>query len=139
MGNFSSSPLFPPHFLPNWGYYKITPNGAPGEKTPGPHQNLLSFPLPTKQPENHSFPPIITTTKWAQNHLMYIIIICFLFPFLDYCSMEFLSRSVGGDGPLVAFGGSDGVIRVLSMITWKVGCFSCCWSITFRSSVSFIL
>lgn len=46
--------------------------------------------------------------------------------------MEFLSRSVGGDGPLVAFGGSDGVIRVLSMITWKVGCFSCCWSITFR-------
>lgn len=34
--------------------------------------------------------------------------------------MEFLSRSVVGDGPLVAFGGSDGVIRVLSMITWKV-------------------
>ncbi|KAK9989212.1 hypothetical protein SO802_029451 [Lithocarpus litseifolius] len=34
--------------------------------------------------------------------------------------MEFLSRSVGGDGPLVAFGGSDGVIRVLSMITWKL-------------------
>ncbi|KAL1802179.1 hypothetical protein ACET3Z_030826 [Daucus carota] len=34
--------------------------------------------------------------------------------------MEFLSRSVVGDGPLVAFGGSDGVIRVLSMITWKL-------------------
>ncbi|KAL6954625.1 hypothetical protein U1Q18_044046 [Sarracenia purpurea var. burkii] len=33
--------------------------------------------------------------------------------------MEFLSRSPG-DGPLVAFGGSDGVIRVLSMISWKV-------------------
>ncbi|KAF3786636.1 hypothetical protein EJ110_NYTH25065 [Nymphaea thermarum] len=33
--------------------------------------------------------------------------------------MEFLSRSAAGDGPLVAFGGSDGVIRVLSMITWK--------------------
>lgn len=34
--------------------------------------------------------------------------------------MEFLSRSAVGDAPLVAFGGSDGVIRVLSMITWKV-------------------
>ncbi|XP_010241186.1 PREDICTED: uncharacterized protein LOC104585868 [Nelumbo nucifera] len=34
--------------------------------------------------------------------------------------MEFLSRSAGGDGPLIAFGGSDGVIRVLSMITWKL-------------------
>lgn len=34
--------------------------------------------------------------------------------------MEFLSRSTVGDGPLVAFGGSDGVIRILSMITWKV-------------------
>ncbi|XXG61607.1 hypothetical protein AAC387_Pa05g0177 [Persea americana] len=34
--------------------------------------------------------------------------------------MEFLSRSSAGDGPLVAFGGSDGVIRVLSMITWKL-------------------
>uniref|UniRef100_A0A1D1YS86 p21-activated protein kinase-interacting protein 1-like n=1 Tax=Anthurium amnicola TaxID=1678845 RepID=A0A1D1YS86_9ARAE len=34
--------------------------------------------------------------------------------------MEFLSRSSTGDGPLVAFGGSDGVIRVLSMITWKL-------------------
>lgn len=34
--------------------------------------------------------------------------------------MEFLSRSTAGDGPLVAFGGSDGVIRVLSMITWKL-------------------
>ncbi|KAI3996980.1 hypothetical protein MKX01_021256 [Papaver californicum] len=34
--------------------------------------------------------------------------------------MEFLSRSGAGDGPLVAFGGSDGVIRVLSMITWKL-------------------
>lgn len=34
--------------------------------------------------------------------------------------MEFLTRSVSGDGPLVAFGGSDGVIRVLSMITWKL-------------------
>jgi hypothetical protein len=35
--------------------------------------------------------------------------------------MEFLYRSGVGDGPLVAFGASDGVIRVLSMITWKVG------------------
>ncbi|XP_068665069.1 uncharacterized protein [Aristolochia californica] len=34
--------------------------------------------------------------------------------------MEFLSRSSAGDGPLVAIGGSDGVIRVLSMITWKL-------------------
>ncbi|KAH9608331.1 hypothetical protein KSS87_003759 [Heliosperma pusillum] len=34
--------------------------------------------------------------------------------------MEFLSRSTAGEGPLVAFGGSDGVIRVLSMITWKL-------------------
>lgn len=34
--------------------------------------------------------------------------------------MEFLARSSAGDGPLVAFGGSDGVIRVLSMITWKL-------------------
>ncbi|KAJ7973178.1 Transducin/WD40 repeat-like superfamily protein [Quillaja saponaria] len=34
--------------------------------------------------------------------------------------MEFLSGSSAGDGPLVAFGGSDGVIRVLSMITWKL-------------------
>nr|XP_043627540.1 uncharacterized protein LOC122599148 [Erigeron canadensis] len=34
--------------------------------------------------------------------------------------MEFLSKSVGGEGPLVAFGSSDGVIRVLSMITWKL-------------------
>lgn len=34
--------------------------------------------------------------------------------------MEFLSRSSAGDSPLVAFGGSDGVIRVLSMITWKL-------------------
>lgn len=33
--------------------------------------------------------------------------------------MEFLSRFPSGDGPLVAFGGSDGVIRVLSMATWK--------------------
>eukprot|EP01018_Ginkgo_biloba_P012994 Gb_38178 [translate_table: standard] len=31
--------------------------------------------------------------------------------------MEFLSRSPAGDGPLVAFGGSDGIIRVLSMAT----------------------
>lgn len=37
--------------------------------------------------------------------------------------MEFLSRSSGGDGPLVAFGSTDGVIRVLSMITWKVWLF----------------
>lgn len=35
--------------------------------------------------------------------------------------MEFLYRSGVGDGPLVAFGASDGVIRVLSMMTWKVG------------------
>lgn len=34
--------------------------------------------------------------------------------------MEFLSKSSGADGPLVAFGSSDGVIRVLSMITWKL-------------------
>ncbi|EOA19694.1 hypothetical protein CARUB_v10003471mg [Capsella rubella] len=34
--------------------------------------------------------------------------------------MEFLSRSSGGDGPLVAFGSTDGIIRVLSMITWKL-------------------
>ncbi|KAF4371823.1 hypothetical protein F8388_009222 [Cannabis sativa] len=34
--------------------------------------------------------------------------------------MEFLSRSNAGDVPLVAFGGSDGVIRVLSMISWKL-------------------
>ncbi|GAA0158733.1 hypothetical protein LIER_15680 [Lithospermum erythrorhizon] len=34
--------------------------------------------------------------------------------------MEFLARSSVGDGPLVAFGGSDGVIRVLSMLTWKL-------------------
>ncbi|KAI3701895.1 hypothetical protein L6452_27348 [Arctium lappa] len=34
--------------------------------------------------------------------------------------MEFLSKSSGGDDPLVAFGSSDGVIRVLSMITWKL-------------------
>ncbi|KAI9194407.1 hypothetical protein LWI28_005670 [Acer negundo] len=34
--------------------------------------------------------------------------------------MEFLTRSAAGDVPLVAFGGSDGVIRVLSMITWKL-------------------
>ncbi|KAF7804999.1 transcription initiation factor TFIID subunit 5 [Senna tora] len=34
--------------------------------------------------------------------------------------MEFLYRSSVGDGPLVAFGGSDGVIRVLSMMTWKL-------------------
>jgi hypothetical protein len=49
--------------------------------------------------------------------------------------MEFLSRSAGGDGPLVAFGGSDGIIRVLSMITWKVGGLSSCWSIIFSTSV----
>lgn len=40
--------------------------------------------------------------------------------FYYWCSMEFLSKSSAGDGPLVAFGGSDGVIRVLSMISWKV-------------------
>ncbi|CAL0311176.1 unnamed protein product [Lupinus luteus] len=34
--------------------------------------------------------------------------------------MEFLYRSGVADGPLVAFGASDGVIRVLSMITWKL-------------------
>ncbi|KAL3651465.1 hypothetical protein CASFOL_004467 [Castilleja foliolosa] len=34
--------------------------------------------------------------------------------------MEFLCGSSASDGPLVAFGGSDGVIRVLSMITWKL-------------------
>ncbi|GJN18199.1 hypothetical protein PR202_gb05338 [Eleusine coracana subsp. coracana] len=35
-------------------------------------------------------------------------------------SMEFLSRSSSTDAPLVAFGSSDGVIRVLSMLTWKL-------------------
>ncbi|KAH6794105.1 Transducin/WD40 repeat-like superfamily protein [Perilla frutescens var. hirtella] len=39
---------------------------------------------------------------------------------LFFCSMEFLSKSVSSDGPLVAFGASDGVIRVLSMLTWKL-------------------
>ncbi|GAB2287720.1 hypothetical protein Dimus_022082 [Dionaea muscipula] len=34
--------------------------------------------------------------------------------------MEFLTRSAAGDIPLVAFGGSDGVIRVLSMMTWRL-------------------
>ncbi|KAG6418079.1 hypothetical protein SASPL_120278 [Salvia splendens] len=34
--------------------------------------------------------------------------------------MGFLCRSTASDGPLVAFGGSDGVIRVLSMLTWKL-------------------
>ncbi|XP_061366203.1 uncharacterized protein LOC133309444 [Gastrolobium bilobum] len=34
--------------------------------------------------------------------------------------MEFLYRSGVGDVPLVAFGASDGVIRVLSMMTWKL-------------------
>lgn len=34
--------------------------------------------------------------------------------------MEFLYRTGVGDGPLVAFGASDGVIRVLSMLTWKL-------------------
>lgn len=34
--------------------------------------------------------------------------------------MEFLSRSAVGDVPFIAFGASDGVIRVLSMISWKV-------------------
>ncbi|XP_027773635.1 uncharacterized protein LOC107003769 isoform X2 [Solanum pennellii] len=38
---------------------------------------------------------------------------------LSYC-MVFLSKTTAVDGPLVAFGGSDGVIRVLSMITWKL-------------------
>lgn len=46
-----------------------------------------------------------------------------LLEFFLFCSMEFLSRSSGGDGPLVAFGSTDGVIRVLSMITWKVCLF----------------
>ncbi|KAL0289519.1 UNVERIFIED_CONTAM: TSET complex member tstF [Sesamum calycinum] len=35
-------------------------------------------------------------------------------------SMEFLCRSAAHDGPLVVFGGSDGGIRVLSMLTWKL-------------------
>ncbi|CAM8905406.1 unnamed protein product [Rhodiola kirilowii] len=34
--------------------------------------------------------------------------------------MEFISRSAAGDAPLVAFGGSDGAIRVISMLTWKL-------------------
>ncbi|KAM7263432.1 hypothetical protein ACFE04_001115 [Oxalis oulophora] len=37
-----------------------------------------------------------------------------------YFHMEFLCRNSAGDSPLVAFGGSDGVIRVLSMLTWKL-------------------
>ncbi|KAL5989921.1 hypothetical protein ACLOJK_010816 [Asimina triloba] len=41
----------------------------------------------------------------------------------DVTNMEFLAKSSASDGPLVAFGGSDGVIRVLSMISWKY-CFS---------------
>lgn len=53
------------------------------------------------------------------------------FCFLGHCSMEFFSRSAGGDGPLVAFGGSDGIIRVLSMITWKVSVLSSCGSVMF--------
>lgn len=68
---------------------------------------------------------------FSMNYLLSKLVICF-FPcshvyvcefigtFICCCSMEFLSRSAGGDAPLVAFGGSDGVIRVLSMITWKV-------------------
>ena len=46
-----------------------------------------------------------------------------LFPFSNFicCSMEFLYRTGVGDAPLVAFVASDGVIRVLSMMTWKVG------------------
>lgn len=48
--------------------------------------------------------------------------------FVLFCSMEFLCRSTTGDGPpLVAFGGSDGVIRVLSMISWKVCGWLSCW------------
>jgi hypothetical protein len=44
--------------------------------------------------------------------------------------MEFLCRSTAGDGPpLVAFGGSDGVIRVLSMISWTVCGWRGCWSV----------
>lgn len=35
-------------------------------------------------------------------------------------SVEFLPRSGLGDGPLAAFGGPDGVIRVLSMQNWLV-------------------
>ncbi|MCH79940.1 transducin/WD40 repeat-like superfamily protein, partial [Trifolium medium] len=34
--------------------------------------------------------------------------------------MEFRYRSGVGDSPLVAFGASVGVIRVLSMMTWKL-------------------
>ncbi|XP_011087586.1 uncharacterized protein LOC105169027 [Sesamum indicum] len=34
--------------------------------------------------------------------------------------MEFLCRPAARDGPLVVFGGSDGGIRVLSMLTWKL-------------------
>ena len=59
-----------------------------------------------------------------------LLLVLFLFycsgcNFASYhCSMEFLSRSTAGDIPLVAFGGSDGVIRVLSMMTWKVWHFN---------------
>lgn len=48
--------------------------------------------------------------------------------------MEFLSRSAVGDVPLVAFGGSDGVIRVLSMMTWRV-CFFPKLSITLAMNI----
>ncbi|KAH1034592.1 hypothetical protein AAZX31_20G043500 [Glycine max] len=54
--------------------------------------------------------------------LQYLCILYKLFQFSNFtccCSMEFLYRT-GGDGPLVAFGASDGVIRVLSMMTWKL-------------------
>ncbi|KAK6805181.1 hypothetical protein RDI58_002966 [Solanum bulbocastanum] len=41
-------------------------------------------------------------------------------PSSSFFVMVFLSKTTAVDGPLVAFGGSDGVIRVLSMITWKL-------------------
>lgn len=54
--------------------------------------------------------------------------------------MEFLAKSAANEGPLVAFGGSDGVIRVLSMITWKVPSSKCfallIWPLIFCPVVS---
>ncbi|KAK4273344.1 hypothetical protein QN277_021766 [Acacia crassicarpa] len=62
--------------------------------------------------------------------------------------MEFLYRSGVSDGPLVAFGGSDGIIRVLSMLTWKLvrrysgghkGSISCLMSFVAASGEAFLV
>ncbi|KAF3434952.1 hypothetical protein FNV43_RR22039 [Rhamnella rubrinervis] len=52
--------------------------------------------------------------------VIFVMLLGNLVPESTCLIMEFLSRSVSGDVPLVAFGGSDGVIRVLSMMTWKL-------------------